>query len=145
MINILSGVETTAAALSAERVRMDIIGQNIANAQVTQGINGSPYQRQQVVFETVLSSAQNSSPLPGGQLQSVRVSRVETDGRPPRLVHNPGHPHADPVTGMVAMPNVNVHEEMVDLIAASRAFEANLSVMKTARSMAMQTLGLGKR
>jgi flagellar basal-body rod protein FlgC len=145
MINILSGVQPTAAALAAERMRMDIISQNIANAQVTQGVDGAPYQRQQVVFETVLANAQNTNPATGGHLQSLRVARVETDGRPPRLVYNPGHPHADPATGMVAMPDINVHQEMVDLIAASRAFEANLSVMKTARSMAMQTLSIGKR
>jgi flagellar basal-body rod protein FlgC len=146
MISILSGAESTASALAAERVRMDIVGQNIANAQVTRGLNGIPYQRQQVVFETVLNAAQGAVNATGSNpLQSVRIARIEADGRPPRLIYNPGHPHADQQTGMVAMPNVNVHEEMVDLIAASRAFEANLSVMKTARSMAMQTLGLGKR
>jgi flagellar basal-body rod protein FlgC len=145
MINVLSGIQGTSAALSAERVRMDVIGQNIANAQVTHGIDGAPYKRQQVVFESVLSSALGQSPTSGANLQSLRVARIQPDGREPRMVYNPGHPDADPATGMVAMPNINIHEEMVDMIASSRAFEANLSVVKSARSMAMQTLGIGKR
>lgn len=144
MIHLLSGIQNTSAALSAERVRMDVVGQNIANAQVTRGIDGQPYQRQQVIFETVLNTAQSRSPFASAQPAAVRVARIESDTRPPRLIHNPNHPEADP-NGMVAMPNINVHEEMVDLIAASRAFEANLTVLKTARSMAMQTLGIGKR
>lgn len=142
MINIFGGLESTSAALSAERIRMDVVGQNIANAQVTRGPDGQPYQRQQVVFEAALASAQGRAGAPGQA--AVGVARVETDPRPPRLVYRPGHPDADPA-GMVAMPNVNVHEEMVDMIAASRAFEANLAVLKTARSMAMQTLSIGKR
>lgn len=144
MINILSGLETTASALNAERIRMDVVGQNIANAQVTRGLDGRPYQRQQVVFETLLSASQGYAGSAIGGLPTVRVARIEMDERGPRLIHNPGHPDANG-EGMVSMPNVNIHEEMVDMIAASRAFEANLSVIKTARSMAMQTLGIGKR
>jgi len=143
MINILGGIQNTAAARSAERLRMDIVGQNIANAHVTRGLDGTPYQRQQVVFESVLSAAR-ALENGRGRLQAVQVARVEVDPRGPKLVFNPGHPDANE-NGMVAMPNVNVHEEMVDMIAASRAFEANLAVVKTARSMAMQTLNLGKR
>ncbi|MBX3743673.1 MAG: flagellar basal body rod protein FlgC [Verrucomicrobiae bacterium] len=142
MIKIFGGLESTSAALAAERVRMDVVGQNIANAQVTRGADGQPYRRQQVVFEAVLASAQGRAGSPS--LPAVSVARVEGDSREPRLVYRPGHPDADG-TGMVAMPNVNVHEEMVDMIAATRAFEANLAVLKTARSMAMQTLGIGKR
>lgn len=144
MINILSGLDSTAAALTAERTRMDVVAQNLANAQVTRGADGKPYQRQQVVFESMLNAAQGGTGLPGGTAQSVRVSRIEDDPRGPRMVYNPGHPDADP-NGMLAVPNVNVHEEMVDMMAASRTFEANLAVLKTARSMAMQTLSIGKR
>jgi flagellar basal-body rod protein FlgC len=74
----------------------------------------------------------------------VRVASVETARRPPRLVYQPDHADAD-ANGMVAMPNINIYEEMVDLMAASRSYEANLSVVKTARSMALQTLSIGKR
>ena len=74
----------------------------------------------------------------------IQVARIEKDQRPPRLVFNPGHKDADG-NGMVAMPNINIHEEMADLITASRAFEANLAVVRNARTMALQTLSIGKR
>lgn len=143
MIQILSGIQSTASALTAERTRLDVIAENIAHAQTTRGPDGRPYQRRVVVFETVLQGALGR----GGPSESpttVRVARIQTDPRPPLLVYRPGHPDAD-ANGMVAMPNINVHEEMADLIAASRAFEANLAVVKNARAMAMQTLAIGKR
>jgi len=144
MINALSGVDSAAMAMTAERMRMDVVSQNIANANVTRGVDGTPYRRQQVVFESFLQDAQQvheggASPL------GVRVARIDQDQRPPRMVYNPGHPDANPATGLVGMPNVNIHEEMVDMITSSRAFEANLMVVKTARTLAMQTLGIGKR
>ncbi len=142
MINILSGIQNTTAALDAERTRLDVISENIANAHTTRGPDGKPYQRQLVVFETALQQAVGSgesSPTP-----TLRVARIDKDSRPPVMIHQPGHPHADS-NGMVAMPNVNVHEEMADMIAASRAFEANLAVVKNARTMALQTLAIGKR
>ena len=140
MIDLLSGIQSTSAALSAERTRLDVIGENIANAHVTRGVDGKPYQRKVVVFETALQDALN-----GGETSaSVRVARIQKDDRPFQLVHLPGHPDAD-ASGMVAMPNVNIHEEMADLIAASRAFEANLAVVRNARTRARQTLAIGKR
>jgi flagellar basal-body rod protein FlgC len=144
MINLLTGIDSTSAALNAERIRMDVVSQNIANANTTRGLDGKPYQRQQVIFEAVLRDHLEAAATPGGETMSVRAARIETAYRPPRLVHNPSHPDAD-ANGMVAMPNINIHEEMVDLMSASRAFEANLSVVKTARSMAQQTLAIGKR
>jgi len=144
MINLLSGIDSTSAALNAERIRMDVVSQNIANVNTSRGLNGKPYQRQQVVFEAVLKDHLKPSGTPGSEPMSIRPARVETAKRPPRLVHNPSHPDAD-ANGMVAMPNINLHEEMVDLMAASRAYEANLSVVKTARTLAQQTLAIGKR
>lgn len=141
MISLLPGIASTTAALNAERVRLDIISQNIANAQTTRGPDGQPYVRQQVVFETVLKHQLQPGAVAAPE---VRVARVESDPRPLPTVHNPGHPDAD-ATGMVRMPNVNIHEEMADLIAASRAFEANLAVLKNARALALQTLNIGKR
>lgn len=140
MINILSGIQSTAAALNAERTRLDVISENIANAHTTRGLDGKAYQRQVVVFETAMQQALAKD----GQLPTVRVARVQKDPRPPQLIYDPGHPDADE-RGMVAMPNVNIHEEMADLIAASRAFEANLAVVKNARSMALQSLAIGKK
>jgi flagellar basal-body rod protein FlgC len=144
MINILTGIDSTSSALNAERIRMDVVSQNIANVNTTRGPNGKPYARQQVVFEAVLKDQLKPSGAPGGEPQMVRVAHVESARRPVRLVYQPGHADAD-ANGMVAVPNINIHEEMVDLMAASRSYEANLSVVKTARSMALQTLSIGKR
>lgn len=144
MIDILPGIRSTASAMNAERIRMDVIAQNIAHANNTaREADGLPYQRQQVVFETLLEK--KLRPGTAGVLpESLIVSRVEKDARPPRLVFNPDHPDAN-AEGYLAMPDINIHREMVDLIAASRSFEANLAVMKHARSMAIQTLAIGKR
>lgn len=142
MINLLPGVDSSAAALNAERIRMEVVSQNIANVNTTRGPDGRPYTREQVVFETVL---RNQTEPGGASASSVRVARIEQDPRPPRLIYNPQHSHADPATGMVAVPNINVHEEMVDMLTAARTFEANLAVIKTSRHLAMQTLMIGKR
>jgi flagellar basal-body rod protein FlgC len=141
MINILSGIDSTSSALNAERIRMDVVSQNIANVNTTRGPNGQPYARHKVVFEAVL---ENQLGAGGATPTEVKVPRIEIDQRPPRLVHQPGHPHAD-ANGMVSLPNVNMYEEMVDLMSASRAYEANLSVVKTTRTMALHTLQIGKR
>jgi flagellar basal-body rod protein FlgC len=141
MIDLLPGINSTTSALNAERIRMDVVGQNIANLNTTHGPDGRPYQRQQVVFETMLQQAGEGA---GGQSQSVVTARIEKDQHAPRLVYEPGHPDANG-EGMVSVPDINMAEEMVDLIAASRSFEANLAVMKNARSMAIQTLSIGKR
>jgi flagellar basal-body rod protein FlgC len=141
MVQILSGIQSTTAALDAERTRLDVISQNIANAHTTRGPDGKPYQRQVVVFESALQQAlgaEKQSPTP-----TLQVARIDKDPRPPIMTYEPGHPDAD-ANGMVAMPNVNINEEMADMIAASRAFEANLAVVKNSRSMAMQTLAIGR-
>jgi flagellar basal-body rod protein FlgC len=138
MIQLLGGIESTAGALASERVRMDVISQNIANASTLRGPDGRPYQRQQVVFESVLRDRLSGGGPGSAGATTVRVARVEADPRPPRIIY-------DPARGPIEVPNINVHEEMADLISASRAFEANLAVLKTARSMAVQTLALGKR
>ncbi|MGE3311702.1 MAG: flagellar basal body rod protein FlgC [Limisphaerales bacterium] len=144
MINALSGVDSAAMAMAAERMRMDVVSQNIANAHVTRGVDGMPYRRQQVVFESFLKDA-GQDVVGGGVPLGVRVARIDQDPKAPRMVFNPAHPDANPATGIVAMPNVDMHSEMVDMITSSRAFEANLAVVKTARSLAMQTLGIGRR
>lgn len=142
MINLLNGIESTSAALHAEKIRMEVVGGNIANANVTRGPDGLPYQRKQVVFESVLKQAEAAG---GANIPSLHVARIEADPRPPQMIHDPGHPDADPDTGMRPIPNINVFEEMADYMIASRAYEANLSVVKTARALALQTLAIGKR
>ena len=141
MIQILTGIQNTSAALDAEHTRMNVISENIANANTSRGLDGKPYQRQVVVFEAALQKAMNSDG--GGPNTALHVARIEKDSRAPLQIYDPGNPQADK-SGMVAMPNINIHEEMADLISASRAFEANLAVVKNARSMALQTLALGR-
>lgn len=139
-MNLIAGIDVTAGALNAQKTRLDIVAQNIANAQTTRGPGGGPYQRQVVSFESELVQREGRG---GPALQSVRVGDITTDRTPGQEVYDPQHPDAGP-DGLVRMPNVNLAYEMVDLITASRAYEANLSVVKNARQMAMRALEIGK-
>jgi flagellar basal-body rod protein FlgC len=138
-VNLIAGIDITAGALNAQRTRLDVVAQNIANAQTTRTPNGGPYQRQVVSFETELIRQVAGGP----SLQSVKIGAIVPDRSPGQQVYNPQHPDAGP-DGLVTMPNVNLSYEMVDLITASRAYEANLSVVKNARTMAMKALEIGK-
>jgi len=138
-MNLISGIDITAGALNAQKTRLDIVAQNIANAQTTRTPQGGPYQRQIVSFETEMVRREGG----GASLQSVKVAGIAADQTPGQRVYNPQHPDAGP-DGLVTMPNVNLAYEMVDLITASRAYEANLSVVKNARQMAMKALDIGK-
>jgi len=139
-MNLIAGIDVTAGALNAQKTRLDIVAQNIANAQTTRTPEGGPYQRQVVSFETELVRREGAG---GASLQSVKVGSITADHTPGQQVYNPQHPDAGP-DGLVTMPNVNLAYEMVDLITASRAYEANLSVVKNARQMAMKALDIGK-
>lgn len=141
MIQILTGVQNTSAALAAEQTRLDVISENIANANTTRGPDGKPYQRQVVVFESALQQAMNSDGTVS--MAPIEVARIEKDSTPPTKIYDPGNPDAD-ASGMVATPNININEEMADMISASRTFEANLAVVKNDRAMAMETLAIGK-
>jgi flagellar basal-body rod protein FlgC len=140
-MNLLSGIDITASALNAQKTRLDLVAQNIANAQTTRTPNGGPYQRQIVSFESELLKREGGGSSAG--LQSVKISSITTDKSPGQQVYNPQPPDAGP-DGLVMMPNVNLSYEMVDLITASRAYEANLAVAKNARAMAMKALDIGK-
>ena len=140
MIQLIPSIQSTRSALDAERTRVEIVSQNLANANVTRAADGQPYKRKQVIFESLVNNA-GANPNSGS---TIRVTRVESDNRPFREVFKPDHPDAD-ARGFVRYPNVNVHEEMVDLIASSRAFEANVAVVKNARQLAQQARSLGKR
>ncbi|HVS51311.1 MAG TPA: flagellar basal body rod protein FlgC [Opitutaceae bacterium] len=138
-MNLIAGIDVSAGALAAQKTRLDIVAQNIANAQTTRTPNGGPYQRQIVSFESELVRHSGSGP----SLQSVKVAAISADRTPGQQVYNPQHPDAGP-DGLVMMPNVNLSYEMVDLITASRAYEANLTIVKNARLMAMKALEIGK-
>ena len=137
-MNLITGIDITGDAIAAQKTRLDIVAQNIANAQTTRSATGGPYQRQVVSFETELIKQQG-----GASLQSVSISGITADQTPGQKVYNPSHPDAGP-DGFVNMPNVNLSYEMVDLITASRAYEANLSFAKDARQLAQKTLDIGK-
>jgi len=139
-MNLIAGIDITAGALNATKTRLDVVAQNIANAQTTRTPNGGPYQRQIVSFDAELIRHASGG---GPALQSVKVGSISTDRTPGQQVYNPQHPDAT-AEGTVTMPNVNLSYEMVDLITASRAYEANLSVVKNARQMAMKALEIGK-
>ena len=139
-MNILSGIDSTVSALDAEQLRMDVVSQNIANINTTRTAEGVPYQRKQVIFSAALDKAASG---PNGAPQSAVSAQITVDPNPPMMVFNPKHPHAN-ANGMVAMPNISVAEEMVDMITASRAFEANLNAVKIAKSIAQKTITIGK-
>ncbi|MEP0813597.1 MAG: flagellar basal body rod protein FlgC [bacterium] len=132
-MSFLSALNSSASGLSAHRVWMDLISGNIANANTTRTASGGPYTRKLAVFADLTDAE--------GNVLGVKVSRLAEDAAPPRLVYEPGHPDANP-EGYVAYPNVDIMLEMVDLIAASRAYEANITAMEAAKDMAMQTIGL---
>jgi flagellar basal-body rod protein FlgC len=143
-MNLISGIDVSSSALNAQKTRLDIVAQNIANAQTTRGPDGKPYQRQIVSFETELvKNMGTSAEQLGPNLQSVHISGIQRDQTPGQRVFDPQHPDAD-ASGMVSMPNVNLAFEMVDLISATRSYEANLSVVRNARQMAMKALEIGK-
>lgn len=141
-MDIIPGIDLASDGLQAQRTRLDVIAQNIANAQTTRGANGQPYARQVVSFEAEL--VKRLGEVPGAPaLRGVRVAGVSSDLRQGPSVHNPSHPDAD-ANGFVRMPNVNMAMEMVDLISATRAYEANLSVVKAGRDMVTRTLEIGR-
>jgi flagellar basal-body rod protein FlgC len=142
-MDLLTGINATSGALNAQKTRLDIIGQNIANAHTTRGPNGLPYQRQVVTFETELLRRLSDTPFGGQGISTVRVGSIVNDTTPGQRIYQPDHPDAD-AEGMLSMPNVNMAQEMVDLITSSRTYEANLSVVKSSRQMAMKTLEIGR-
>jgi flagellar basal-body rod protein FlgC len=134
-MNLIPGVNATASALNAENIRMDIVAENIANAYTTHAADGQPYKRKVVSFESMLDPA-------GSGQQTVQVSSVGTDNTPGETIYDPSNPDANK-QGMVQMPNVNLSTEMVDLMTSSRAYEANLAVVRNARQMAAKALTIG--
>ncbi len=131
----------SASGLAAEQLRMEVLANNIANAYSTRTADGGPFRRQDVVFAAVLNDQLRGASGPGRHLGGVRVAGVEDDATEPTRVYYPGHPYADG-EGYVLMPNVQMPVEMVNLITASRAYEANLRVLQSFRQMNEQSLAL---
>ncbi len=136
-ISLMPGIEICASGLDAESRRMEIIANNVANAQTTRGADGQVFRRKDVVFGQRLDEALGR----GNGLGGVEIREIATDTTPGRRVYRPGHPDAGQ-DGYIEMPNVNTVVEMVDMMSASRAFEANLSAMKTSKTMATKALAI---
>jgi len=166
LAGIFSGLDISASGMRAQRIRQNAISSNLANAQTTRTDEGGPYRRQFVVFtadsdnrevrllnkEPNLNGAETDSghmPIPPANFprderffgNGVSVAEIREDTRPPRMVYDPAHPDADE-KGYVAMPNINVVEEMTDMISATRAYEANVTAFNAVKGMVMQALQL---
>ena len=147
-MSFFSSLDVAATGLTAERTRMDVTAENLANAQTTNGPGGQPYQRQEVVLQQVGSNfgqtlagamGGGGAPTPGG----VEVAAIVGDRTPGQLVYAPGNPAAN-AQGYVRMPNVNSVTEMTDLISESDAYQADVTAMDTAKQMYSKTLDLLK-
>ena len=144
-MSLFNSLRISASGLTAERLRLDVIADNLANVNTTRTAAGGPYRRKVAVLEerpngfADLLGIQNTSRMGGG----VRVAAIAEDTSPLPRVYNPGHPDAD-ADGYVLMPNVNVVTEMVDMITATRAYEANVTAMNAAKQMALRTLDIGR-
>lgn len=141
--DMLAATNISASGLSAERLRMEVVANNIANALSTRSPNGGPFRRREVVFAAVLNQHLRPRVAGAEHLGGVRVVGIEEDPSEFNRVHNPGHPDAD-AEGYVLMPNVQLPMEMVNLITASRAYEANLRVLQSFRQMAEQSFSLAR-
>lgn len=146
---MLEILKTAGSALTAQRLRMDVISSNLANAEATSTPEGGPYKRERVVFGPTLrdsldklsggSNPVSSGALPGG----VEVKAIVKDDEEPRMVLDPTHPDADE-NGFVAYPNVDLVTEMTDMLSATRSYEANITVVNVAKSMAQRALDIGR-
>ncbi len=143
-MSLLRAMDITASGLYASRTMMNVAASNLANANTTRGAEGGPYRRKNVVLgSAALDPADSFRDRIAAALRTVRVEAVQADGRPPRTVHDPSHPDAD-ANGIVRLPNVNMVEEMVDMITASRAYEAGVNAMQSIKSMATKALSIGR-
>ncbi|KYH35082.1 flagellar basal-body rod protein FlgC [Clostridium tepidiprofundi DSM 19306] len=144
MIEAFRTMRITASGLAAERLRMDTISSNIANAETTRGENGQPYRRKVAVFKENLQNEIDK--LTGDtkkEMLGIKAVSITEDKSPLRKVYDPTHPDADK-DGYVLMPNVNILNEMADLMVASRAYEANVTVMNEEKNMFAKSLEIGR-
>ena len=140
--------EVVGSALDSQRQRLNIIASNLANAESTRTPEGGPYIRRDVVLKAVspnqsFNSVFDSAFANGSGPSAVQVTNIIHDQRPNRVVYEPGHPDADE-EGLLHMPNVNPIEEMVNLMSATRAYEANIAVMETGKTMTLRALEMGR-
>ncbi|MBI2940886.1 MAG: flagellar basal body rod protein FlgC [Chloroflexi bacterium] len=151
-MSFFSALRTSASGLTAQRLRMDVISNNIANAESTRTSRGGAFRRQQIVFSPrvaglpfarFLRDSGGVEPTLGAVEQGVEVASITEDDSPTRLAYQPGHPDAN-AEGYVEYPNVNVVTEMTDMISATRSYEANVTVFNAAKAMAQRALEIGR-
>ena len=143
-MDIFTSMQIGASALKANRIRLNTISSNLANAETTSTPEGGPYKRKSVYFETApLTFKQHLDSNLQEKVQAVKVAKIVEDQEPPRKVFNPDHPDADE-EGYVSMPNISVLKEMVDMMSATRSYEANTTAIKSAKRMAMKALEIGR-
>lgn len=123
------------SGMAAQSQRLNVVASNLANADSTTGPDGKPYRAKQVVF--------SATPMGAGEVQGVKVARVAEDTSPLKMIYDPKHPMAD-AQGYVAQPNVNVVDEMVNMISASRAYQNNVDVLNTSKTLLLKTLTIGQ-
>jgi len=145
-MDFFNSIQTSSSGLSAQRLRMNLISGNLANVNTTRTQQGGPYRRKEAIFAAqsmnstfnkILTDRQKS------QFVGVQVDRIYEDPNPALMKYQPSHPHAND-KGYVAMPNINPMEEMVNMISATRGFEANVTAIKAAKEMALKALEIGR-
>jgi flagellar basal-body rod protein FlgC len=143
MLGVFSAIEIGASGLSAQRTRMNTIASNLANAQTTRTAEGGPYKRVDPVFEAIALTKMRELSPSERSVSQVGVAQIVQDQRPGHMVFSPGHPDANK-DGYLEYPNVNIVEEMVNMITASRAYEAGVSSLEATQKMANSALELGR-
>ena len=143
MLGVFSALEVSASGLSAERIRMNTTASNLANARTTRTAQGGPFHRLDPVFEAVGLDRLRGLPSMQRGVSLVRVSKIQEDQRPGTLVYDPSHPDANG-QGYVTYPNVNAVEEMVNMITATRAYEAGVTSINSIKQMARSALEIGR-
>ena len=143
-MSLLSTMDVSSSGLSCEKIRMEIIAQNIANIETTKTAGGGPYRRKVVAFKEILQNQLNGTNNPGGFTGAgVQVSEIVADNAAPLMVYDPQNPDANK-DGYIAKPNINLANEIVDSISASRAYEANVTILNATKSMASKALTIGR-
>lgn len=140
MLGAFSAMDIAASGLSAQRLRMNTIASNLANARTTRTENGQPFKRMDPLFKSEELSGMSGMAQKG--VSKVEVDRIVRDPRPGMMVHDPAHPDAD-AQGYVEYPNIQVVEEMVNMITASRAYEAGISSIQSIKQMARSAVDIG--
>jgi len=136
-------MDVSASGMTAQRVRLDVISNNIANVNTTRTNEGGPYQRERVIFQESKDKKHFKDYLRDSKPAGVKVVSIQKDTTPFKILYNPTHPDAD-LAGYVRLPNVNIVTEMVDMISATRSYEANVTAINAAKSMISKALEISK-